>query len=297
VGVPRGTGACGFEEAPTSSEPSDRPPVGTGSAENGDPESLNRPNVDVLIATFNSGKSLEECLRSVREHVPVHRLIIVDRFSTDATRSIAERYGAEVHSEDTGIGLARTMAIALAETEFILFVDGDVVLRRPDFFDRAMAELQRPGTVAVVGGSVGHRFLFGMPFGMTLMRRGWARTIAVPPDAQGFETYYFRRAARRSHLVVRYVPDAMEHRSIYRVRNWPEWQGAQIRLNAGFSPYELTNAFAVILMIHLNTRRLRNVAYTPIFYLKLIRGFLAPDRFRYHDRRVSQPVDLVGSEA
>ncbi len=247
------------------------------------------PPVDVLMATFNSARDLRECLEAVRSFVPVHRLIVVDRHSTDATAEIARGFGAELYEEEVGLGYARSRAFALAETPYVLVVDSDVILRRPDFYARAVEELTRPGTGAVVGTPRGHPFRYGLPFGLTLLRREWAASIPVPDGAQGFETYYFRRAIRSSGLRVRYVPEAMEHRSVYRGRHWPEWQGAQMRIAAGFSPYELAYALAVTLLIHMNSRRPRNLLYTPVFYLKLLRGFLAPRRWQYRDRRTLRP--------
>ena len=243
------------------------------------------PPVDVLVATYNSARDLDACLGAVRALLPVGKLIVVDRNSTDGTAEIARRYGAEVHLEEVGLGYARTLALSLASSELVLFVDGDVILRRADFYARALLELGRPGVAAVVGTAVGHRFLYGLPLGLTLLRRAWAVSVPISPAAQGAETYYLRRALRSQHLGVRYVPDAMEHRSIYRVRNWPEWQGAQLRRAAGFSLYELVYAFEVILLIHLNSRRFRNALYTPVFFAKLLRGFLAPDRWGTLDRR------------
>ena len=87
---------------------------------------------------------------------------------------------------------------------------------------------------------------------------------------------------------MRYVPEAMEHRGTYRgVRTWPEWQGAQTRLVAGVSAYELAYSFLVILLIHLNSRKLRNVLYTPVFWAKFLRGFADPERWRTIDRRTA----------
>lgn len=247
------------------------------------------PPIDVLVATFNSAQDLRPCLAAVRAYLPVHRLIVVDRNSTDGTPAIAREFGAEVYSEEIGLGYARTFALAKAETPFVLFVDSDVILRRPDFYPRALEAISRPRTAAVVGTPVGHEFLYGLPFGLTLLDRRWATSIELPGDAQGFETYYFRRALRKEGRRVRYVPEAMEHRSAYRGGTWPEWQGAQMRLAAGVSPYELTYAFFVVLLIHMNSRRPKNILYTPVFYLKLLRGFIAPDRWRYLDRRTRQP--------
>ncbi len=246
--------------------------------------------VDVLLVTFNSAAHLEECLTAVRAMVPVHHLIVVDRFSTDGTPTIAERFGARVRSEESGVGEARLRAMELADTELALFVDGDVILRRSDFFSRAVAELRRPRTAAVVGGAIGHPFEYGLPLGLTLFRVDWGRRAGMAREAQGQETIAFRRAVRRQHEKVRYVPDAMEHRGTYRsVPTWPEWQGAQTRLVAGWSPYEIAYSFLVILLIHLNSRKLRNILYTPIFWAKFLRGFSNPERWRTLDRRAARP--------
>ncbi|MGI0129667.1 MAG: glycosyltransferase family 2 protein [Thermoplasmata archaeon] len=247
--------------------------------------------VDVLVATYNSARDLDACFAAARAHLPVGKLIVVDRNSTDGTVEIARRYGAEVHLEDVGLGYARTLALSRATSEFVLFLDGDVILRRPDFLERALAEIRAPHVGAVVGTAVGHRFLYGLPLGLTLLRREWAQRVPIPPTAQGAETYYLRRALRTGRLKVRYVLDAMEHRSVYRVRNWPEWQGAQLRRAAGWSPYELAYALEVIVLIHLNSRRFRNALYTPVFSAKLLRGYFAPDRWGTLERRGASTVD------
>jgi glycosyltransferase involved in cell wall biosynthesis len=251
--------------------------------------------VDVLMATFNSARDLDESLEAMYRCVPVHRLIVVDRESTDGTAEIAHRWGAEVYRENVGLGLARTVSVARAETDLVLFVDSDVIVRRRDFLDIARRELDDPRTGAVVGSAVGHAFHYGLPFGLTLLRRELAREVPVPPDAQGYETYYFRRELRRRRLRVRYIPDAMEHRSAYRGATWPEWQGAQLRLAAGWDLRELAYAGVVVLLIHLNSRRPRDILYSPVFYLKLLRGFLAPARWRLRDRRLLAPDPRAGS--
>jgi glycosyltransferase involved in cell wall biosynthesis len=248
------------------------------------------PPVDVLMITFNSAAYLAECLAAIRASIPVHHLIVVDRFSTDGTPEIATRFGAQVHSEESGGGPARARALELADTELALFVDSDVILRRADFYARAVELLRQPRTAAVVGTSVGHPFEYGLPLGLTLFRLDWGRNAGMATQGQGQETYYFRRAARRQGLRVRYVPNSMDHRGTFRrVRTWPEWQGAQTRLVAGGSVSEFAYSLLVILLIHLNSRNLRNVAYTPIFWAKFFRGYARPNRWRLIDRR-REPV-------
>lgn len=242
------------------------------------------PTVDVLVCTFNSARDLDECLREARARLPIHRLIVVDHRSTDGTQEIARRWGAEVHLEDVGLGYSRTLALSLAETPWVVFLDSDVIVRSSAFFGEAARMARLPRVGAVVGMAVGHRFQYGLPLSLTLLPLQWARSAAIPPTVNARETYFLQEALRRDRRKVAYVADAMEHRSLYRGHK-PEWEGANTRLVAGWSPYQLVYAFVVVLLIHMNSRRPRNVLYTPVFYAKFLRGFLWPQRWRVLDRR------------
>jgi glycosyltransferase involved in cell wall biosynthesis len=250
------------------------------------------PRVDVLVCTYNSGRTLSTCLASARRYIPVDRLIVVDRSSSDRTAEIARQYDAEIHLENTGLGRSRSLAIELSATPLVLFLDSDVEIVRPDFYSRALAEMARPGTSAVVGGSVGYPFLYGLPLSLTLFRREWVRGVSIPSTVQGRETFFLQRAIRTERGKVRYVPDAIRHEGTYRsFRFWPEFQGAWVRRTSGFSPREIAYSFLVALLVQSNSRKARNIAYTPIFCLKLLRGFLQPGRWENVDRR---SVELPG---
>lgn len=241
--------------------------------------------VDVLVRTFNSASTLSACLAAAKRHLPVRRIIVIDRNSTDDTAEIARTFGAQLHFEEAGIGRATTLAARLAETENVLYLDSDVILRSASFYSDAVRALALPRTGAVVGIAIGHRFRFGLPLGLTLLRRAWVLSIDIPDDAQGAETYFLRRALKREHRRVRYVSGAMDHLGTYRGKGWAEWQGAQLRLAAGWSLSTIVDSFLVILLIHANSRSPRNVLYTPIFFLHLLRGFIDPSRWRMRDRR------------
>ncbi|HEV2520139.1 MAG TPA: glycosyltransferase [Thermoplasmata archaeon] len=232
------------------------------------------------MATYNSGATLGRTLDSVRRLLPGSRIIVIDRESTDATPSLAARFGAEFRSGDFRLGQARNLALQTATTDPVLFVDSDVEITRPDFLARAFEEYRRPRTAAVVGVSEGHSFQYGLPLGLTLVGRRWALSAGIPDDAQGRETYYLQRAARRDRLRVRYVARSMRHDGTYRrARHWPEFQGAAIRLSSGWSLRELAYAAIVVLLMHMNSRSARNVLYSPWFYAKIVRGFLDPRRW------------------
>lgn len=238
------------------------------------------PPVDVLVASYNSAATLSESLESARRWIPVHCLIVADRGSTDGSVEIARRFGARLISDDVGLGYARNASLRAADTDPVLFLDSDVRIVRPDFYARARAEYARLRTVAVVGNAVGHPFRYGLPLGLTLIGRSWSLGAGIPDGAQGRETYYLQRAARRASGRVRYVPDAMVHWGTYRRDpHWPEFQGAAMRAASGWSPRELAYGGMVVLLMHMNSRRPQNVLYSPVLFGKLVRGFLAPQRW------------------
>jgi glycosyltransferase involved in cell wall biosynthesis len=215
----------------------------------------------------------------------VDRILVADHSSNDETVEIARSFGAEVHREDRGLAYSRALLLGLARTPYVVFLDSDVVIQKPTFWAEAMEGLGRPGVGAVVGMARGHRFLYGLPFSLTVLRRAWAVQVQLPEDVQARETYYFQQKLSKDRLRVAYVLEAMDHHSLYRGHKF-EWEGAATRRVAGRSPYEFAYGLTVILLIHLNSRSARNIAYTPIAWAKFMRGFADPDRWMYLDRRV-----------
>ncbi len=250
------------------------------------PDSL--PTVDVVIRTFNSEKYLARCISSATSFLPVNRIIVVDHNSTDCTVKIAESFGAEIHQENIGLGYATTFGASLVSTEYALFLDGDVIITCESFYRDAIKKFENSRTAAVVGVENGHSFLYGLPLGLTLFRSEFIKSVYIPGNVKSRETYFIPRAVAASRSKVRYVNNAMEHDSVFRsYRYWPEWQGANVRYSAGFSLQELAYSFFVILLIHMNSRRPKNIIYTPIFFIKLLRGFIFPSRWGEMDRRTT----------
>jgi glycosyltransferase involved in cell wall biosynthesis len=98
-------------------------------------------DVDVVIITKNSERMLTECLKSVYKNVPVHRLIVVDGYSTDKTleivRQFQKEHGNVLVIQDKGTrATARQKGIDHVKTEWFMFVDSDAVLCK-DWFKKA----------------------------------------------------------------------------------------------------------------------------------------------------------------
>jgi len=94
--------------------------------------------VDYIVPTWNSARTLDLCLSSIEEHGRPLRIIVVDNHSDDGTREIAREHGCEIIDDDVSLGSARTKGLKAARTEWIGFVDSDVVLCK-DWFDRISA--------------------------------------------------------------------------------------------------------------------------------------------------------------
>lgn len=83
--------------------------------------------LSVIIITLNEERNLERCLSSVKEIAD--EIIILDSFSTDKTKEIAESYGAHfVQKEFEGYINARRTVEGLATYDYILAIDADEAL-------------------------------------------------------------------------------------------------------------------------------------------------------------------------
>lgn len=87
--------------------------------------------VDVVMCSWNSNKPyFVRCLDSIRTEVPVHRFILVDRFSRDGTVEAVRKMfpNAIIRRSNARLGVNRKLGIELVDTEFFVFVDSDVEL-------------------------------------------------------------------------------------------------------------------------------------------------------------------------
>jgi len=103
-------------------------------------------NVDVVLLTKNSVQPcLKDCLESLRQNVPVNRLIVVDGNSRDGTLDLVKQYEQyfpiEVTFDKSGRAKAREIGINLVKTDWFLFLDSDVILC-DNWFKKASKHIQ-----------------------------------------------------------------------------------------------------------------------------------------------------------
>jgi len=89
--------------------------------------------VSVTIVTYNSGRFIKRCLESVLEQKYQNlEVVIVDNASTDGTVDILEQFSESCriyyNDENLGFAAAQNQAIALAQGEWVLTLNPDVLL-------------------------------------------------------------------------------------------------------------------------------------------------------------------------
>jgi GT2 family glycosyltransferase len=119
------------------------------------------PAVTVVTPVYNGADHLEPTLRSVREQtIDGVRHVVVDDGSTDATVDVVRRAAAAdprlvlVEQANQGLSAARNTGFdhVDADSEFVLFLDDDDVLRPRALELLAAALRSRPDAVAAHGG-------------------------------------------------------------------------------------------------------------------------------------------------
>jgi len=92
-------------------------------------ESSGKPKVSIIIPTYNSEKTLFQCLKSVySQSYPFYEVIIVDNYSTDGTLDIAKKFGAKIIQAKSNPATARNIGIANSTGKYVLFLDADQIL-------------------------------------------------------------------------------------------------------------------------------------------------------------------------
>ena len=92
---------------------------------------MSEPLVSAVIPTYNSEKTLEKCLKSIRDQTYGNiEIIVVDKFSKDRTVEIAKRYGARIIYDEGERTRAKNIGLKKAKGKYVLFVDSDMELSK-----------------------------------------------------------------------------------------------------------------------------------------------------------------------
>lgn len=131
-------------------------------------DQMTKPVVSIVVPTRNSSKFLENCLRSIKDQTYEHiELIVVDNYSTDNTKTIAEGYTRKVFSKGPERTAQRNYAAIKATGKYLLFIDSDMELG-PKVVEQCVATITQDTNVS---GVAIHEESFGDNF--------WARCKAL----------------------------------------------------------------------------------------------------------------------
>jgi glycosyltransferase involved in cell wall biosynthesis len=93
----------------------------------------NMKSIDVIMCTYNSRRRglLSFVLESIKNYVPVNRLIVIDKHSNDGTVELVKQYfqnNSFIVRTNVNIAYARYIGIKLVETEWFAFIDDDAII-------------------------------------------------------------------------------------------------------------------------------------------------------------------------
>jgi GT2 family glycosyltransferase len=112
-----------------------------------------KPRVSVVVCTYNGGRTLEQCLRSLQDlDYPDYEVIVVDDGSTDNTRAILEHFPDvhAIHQPNRGLSAARNVGLGAATGAIVAYTDSDC-FADADWLTHLVCQLERSGAAAVGG--------------------------------------------------------------------------------------------------------------------------------------------------
>jgi glycosyltransferase involved in cell wall biosynthesis len=85
------------------------------------------PLVSVIISTYNSERTLEKCLASIKnQNYPYIELIVVDNYSKDSTLEIAKKFTTNIFQKGPERCAQRNFGAIHAKGDFLLIHDSDI---------------------------------------------------------------------------------------------------------------------------------------------------------------------------
>jgi GT2 family glycosyltransferase len=145
-----------FEASPADLLPvTPRPPVDRADRKGrgGLPDSRRVPRVSVVVCTYNGGRTLRQCLESLRSvDYPAYDVIVVDDGSTDETGSILREFAdvRAIRQPNLGLSVARNVGLQAATGDVVAYTDSDC-FADPDWLTRLVYRLEETGAAAVGG--------------------------------------------------------------------------------------------------------------------------------------------------
>lgn len=113
-------------------------------------DSPKRPLVSIIVPTYNSQKTIRQCLQSIKNQTYREiEVIVIDRRSEDKTVQIAKKFETKLLYVNKERSTAKNYAAKEAKGEFLLFTDSDMVLT-PRMVEECVKKSLETGSDAIV---------------------------------------------------------------------------------------------------------------------------------------------------
>jgi glycosyltransferase involved in cell wall biosynthesis len=190
------------------------------------------------VPVYNGEKYLADAIESIlRQSYPLLEIIIADDGSTDATATVAARYGEQIlylRQHNAGPAAARNLGVGAATGEFVAFLDADdlwhseklarqvACFQESDELDYCVAHVQNfwiPELIAEERKFRDHRMskpLPGFSTGTLLARREFFNAVGQFNMAikHADDTEWFLRANERGARI-KLLPDVLLYRRLH----------------------------------------------------------------------------------
>jgi len=112
--------------------------------------SQEKPLVTIIINTYNAAWCIEKCLASLKKQTyPNIEILVVDKYSTDGTREIAEKMGVRVLDAPTERSTQMNFGAENARGDFLYFTGADME-HDSDFIEKAVDKCLSGGFDAII---------------------------------------------------------------------------------------------------------------------------------------------------
>lgn len=215
------------------------------------------PKTSLVVSTYNWPKALQLCLLSIKKQsILPDEVIIADDGSTNETAELIESMRSNfpaklVHiwHEDNGFHLSRirNKAIAVSSNDYIIQIDGDLVLSK--HFVRDHLSLSNQGTFVT-----GSRVLMNQTLSTKLLKHQKTFIHPLEPGLINFHNGF------RITWLSRYMADRYKTKNIYALRgcNMSFWRSHLIQVNGyneNFSGWGGEDSEIAIRLINLGLKK------------------------------------------
>lgn len=109
----------------------------------------------IIIVTFNSARTIKNCLNSIMRSSTDCEIIVVDNNSEDETVKIIQRYGKKVNLIEAGANLgfakANNLGVKSATGEYIIFLNPDTEVWGKDSLNKLRTALEENPEYGIIG--------------------------------------------------------------------------------------------------------------------------------------------------